>query len=177
MSLSDVADLSMSLYPSTVTLNTGDTTAPCGTPLPVSVQSVPSMTPAFNHLNMRRITRLSPIRCSRNRTSQSRFTVSKNARTSVSNVNQHSTVTHFPSPTGTHLQEGGTGGEAPPPGQALLGTWVNLNHIRQRHQRYHQVKSGSSFPQVMPPVSAGGSSLHIPLTMTPGFQAGKGVTR
>ena len=34
-----------------------------------------------------------------------------------SGVNRHSTVTHFPSPTVTHLQEGGTGGEAPPPGQ------------------------------------------------------------
>ena len=42
------------------------------------------MTPAFNHLMMSLITRLSPIRCSRNRTIQSLETVSKNARMSHS---------------------------------------------------------------------------------------------
>ena len=32
-------------------------------------------------------------------------------RNGVSSVNRHSTVTHYPRPTVTHLQEGGTGGE------------------------------------------------------------------
>ena len=65
---------------------TGETIAPCGEPLPVSVQSVPSMTPAFSHLVMRRMTRLSPMRCSRNRTSQFRFKLSKNPRMSASTI-------------------------------------------------------------------------------------------
>ena len=44
------------------------------------------MTPAFNHLVMSRIRRLSPMRCSRNWMSQSRSTLSKNARTSASKI-------------------------------------------------------------------------------------------
>ena len=46
-----------------------------------------------------------------------RFQRKYRMRLEPDSVNQHLTVTHFPRPTVTHLQEGGTGGEAPPPGQ------------------------------------------------------------
>jgi len=46
-------------------------------------------------------------------------------------------------------------------GKALLGTWVFLHHIGQRHRRYHKAVPGITFLQVMPPASAGGPSLNV----------------
>ena len=48
----------------------GETEAPCGTPSSHAVHDPSSMTPALNHFLIRRRTRLSAIRCSKNRSSQ-----------------------------------------------------------------------------------------------------------
>src|SRR5260221_5158209 len=64
--------------------NSGETTAPCGVPLVVAATTPSSITPAFSHLRIRRMTRRSPIGCSTKRTSQSWLTASKNPAISAS---------------------------------------------------------------------------------------------
>ena len=61
-------------------------TGPPMTPIPVSAHDPLSMTPAFSHFRIRRMTRLSPMRCSRNVINQSRGIVSKYARRSASTI-------------------------------------------------------------------------------------------
>ena len=73
---------------------TGEATEPCGVPRRLSRHSPSSMTPAFNHLMMSLITRLSAMRCSRNWTSQFLDTLSKNARMSQSTTQLRSLVNH-----------------------------------------------------------------------------------
>ena len=68
---------------------TGEITAPCGVPRSTSSRRPSSSTPAFSHLPIRRTSRLSAIRCSRNRTSHSQLTELKNARTSASSSPVH----------------------------------------------------------------------------------------
>src|ERR1700704_3688550 len=45
----------------------GEATPPCGVPVSVWVTSPSSITPAFSHLRIRRMTRRSPTRCSTKR--------------------------------------------------------------------------------------------------------------
>lgn len=45
-------------------------------------------------------------------------------------------------------------------GKAVLGTWILLDYIWECDRRCHQAVSGITFRQMMPPASAGGSSLH-----------------
>src|SRR5215472_14701133 len=57
----------------------GEITEPCPVPVSLTVTTPSSRTPAFSHLRIRRMMRLSPMRCSTNRTSQSLLTESKEA--------------------------------------------------------------------------------------------------
>ena len=66
--------------------SSGDITAPCGVPRTTSTSSPASMTPAFSHFRMRRSTRWSPIRISRNCISCSRSMLSKYWRMSTSTI-------------------------------------------------------------------------------------------
>ena len=64
----------------------GETLEPCGVPRRVSRHSPSSMTPAPSHLEISRMTRRSPIRCSTNFISQPRSNWSKKARMSASAI-------------------------------------------------------------------------------------------
>src|SRR5216684_1648143 len=66
--------------------NNGERLPPCGVPCSTSDHVPSSSTPAVNHLRIRRITRLSPIRCSTNVTAHSCTIASKKLRTSASNT-------------------------------------------------------------------------------------------
>src|SRR5436190_835008 len=56
----------------------GEATPPCGVPVSVWLTSPSSITPAFSHLRIRRMTRRSPTRCSTKRINHSWLTASKN---------------------------------------------------------------------------------------------------
>src|SRR5215813_14163153 len=56
-------------------------TEPCPVPISLTVTTPSSRTPAFSHLRIRRMMRLSPMLCSTKRTSQSLLTESKEAST------------------------------------------------------------------------------------------------
>src|SRR5436309_2476408 len=64
--------------------SSGEITAPCAVPCSLMLTIPSSSTPAFSHLRIRRMMRLSPTRCSTKRISQSWLTVSKNERRSAS---------------------------------------------------------------------------------------------
>src|SRR6266436_4591202 len=64
----------------------GEATPPCGVPTSGRVTSPSSMTPAFSHLRIKRITRRSPARCSTKRINHSWSTASKNPAMSASNT-------------------------------------------------------------------------------------------
>src|SRR5262245_25847213 len=66
--------------------SSGEITEPCPVPISLTVTTHSSRTPAFNHLRMRRVMRLSPMRCSTNRASQSLLTESKKDATSASKM-------------------------------------------------------------------------------------------
>src|SRR6516164_5384950 len=61
--------------------SSGEATPPCGVPTSGRVTSPPSITPAFSHLRIKRITRRSPTRCSTKRINHS--TASKNPAVGV----------------------------------------------------------------------------------------------
>src|SRR5260370_3815778 len=63
----------------------GEATLPCGVPVSVWLTSPSSITPAFSHLRIRRMTRRSPTRCSTKRINHSWLTASKNPAMSASN--------------------------------------------------------------------------------------------
>ena len=79
-------------------------------------------------------------------------------------VNQHSTVTHFPHPTVTYLQEGGTGGEAPPPGQPARTIhpnpfyadhpWLPFLRCPMRRSCYSQRAGSNSDANSLPPFNS-----------------------
>src|SRR6266849_4837669 len=64
----------------------GEATPPCGVPTSGRITSPSSITPAFSHLPIRRITRRSPTRCSTKRINHSWSTASKNPAMSASNT-------------------------------------------------------------------------------------------
>src|SRR6267154_1314795 len=64
----------------------GEATPPCGVPVSVWLTSPSSITPAFSHLRIRRMTRRSPTRCSTKRINHSWLTASKNPAMSASNT-------------------------------------------------------------------------------------------
>src|SRR5258708_7169358 len=64
----------------------GEITAPCPVPLSLTATIPSSRMPAFSHFWIRRMTRLSPIRCSTKRMSQSLLTSSKKDRMSASSM-------------------------------------------------------------------------------------------
>ena len=66
--------------------SSGEITEPCPVPLSLTVTAPSSRMPAFSHFRIRRMMRLSPIRCSTKRTSHSWLTVSKNDRMSASSI-------------------------------------------------------------------------------------------
>src|SRR3984957_15668905 len=64
----------------------GEITEPCPVPLSSTVTTPSSSIPALSHFWIRRMMRLSPIRCSRKRTSQSWLTAPKKFRMSASSI-------------------------------------------------------------------------------------------
>src|SRR5215472_9763631 len=64
----------------------GEITEPWPVPLSATVTTPSSRIPALSHLRIRRMMRLSPMRCSRKRINQSWLTLPKNSRMSASSM-------------------------------------------------------------------------------------------